>query len=112
MAADDLEAMLLDPNVKDPWARDVATLARRGQGRHPFAMEGGLVTLVEMPHAGPALIVPCELEGESILALVATAVGEVVIDSATRRHLRPTVGAGSHTRKIAAACRRQAAARK
>ena len=83
-AADDLEAMLQDPAVKDPWARDVAALARRGQGRHPFAMEGAFVTSIDMPHAGPALIVPCELEGESILALVATAVGEVVIDSATR----------------------------
>src|ERR1019366_7035925 len=83
-AADDLEAMLQDPTVKDPWARDVSGLARRGQGRHPFAMEGGLITSVDMPHAGPALVVPCELEGESILALVATAVGEVVVDSATR----------------------------
>jgi hypothetical protein len=84
-AADELEAMLQDPQVKDSWARDVATLARRGQGRHPFAMEGGLVAAVEMPHAGPALIVPCELEGESILALVATATAEVIIDSTTRR---------------------------
>ncbi len=32
-----------DPKVKDPWARDVAGLARRGAGRHPFEMEGGLV---------------------------------------------------------------------
>jgi hypothetical protein len=84
-AADELEAMLQDPTVKDPWAHEVATLARRGQGRHPFAMEGGLVAAVEMPQAGPALIVPCELEGESILTLVATATGEVVIDSSTRR---------------------------
>ncbi len=83
-AADELEAMLQDPSVKDPWARDVSGLARRGTGRHPFAMEGGLITSVEMPHAGPALVVPCELEGESILALVATAVGEVVVDSSTR----------------------------
>jgi hypothetical protein len=38
-----------------------------------------------MPQDGPAQIVPCELEGEEILALVATASAEVVIDSATRR---------------------------
>ena len=84
-AADELEAMLQDPNVKDPWAREVAGLARRGSGRHPFAIEGGLVAAVEMPRSGPALIVPCELEGEQVLALVATATGEVVVDSNTRK---------------------------
>ncbi|MDB4941975.1 MAG: hypothetical protein JWP97_1509, partial [Labilithrix sp.] len=84
-AADDLEEMLRDPNVKDTWAREVAKLARRGQGRHPFAIEGGVVASVEMPQAGPALIVPMELEGERVLALVATAMGELMIDSASRR---------------------------
>jgi hypothetical protein len=84
-AADELEAMLQDPSVRDNWASDVAKLARRGQGRHPFSMEGGYVTSVEMPKAGPALIVPCELEGENILALVATASSEVIVDAATRR---------------------------
>jgi hypothetical protein len=84
-AADELEDMLKDPAVKDPWARDVAKLARRGQGRHPFAIEGGVVAAIEMPQAGPALVVPCELEGERILALVATAMGELMIDSSSRR---------------------------
>lgn len=84
-AADELEAMLQNPEVKDPWAREVAKLARRGQGRHPFAIEGAIVTAVEMPRAGPALVVPCELEGESILALASTAVGEVILDSGTRK---------------------------
>jgi hypothetical protein len=84
-AADELEAMLQDPQVRDNWASDVAKLARRGQGRHPFAMEGGYVTSVEMPKAGPALIVPCELEGENILALIATASSEVIVDASTRR---------------------------
>ena len=84
-AADELEAMLQDPSVRDNWASDVAKLARRGQGRHPFAMEGGYVASVEMPKAGPALIVPCELEGENILALVATASSEVIVDASTRR---------------------------
>jgi hypothetical protein len=84
-AADDLEGSLQDPAVKDPWAREVSKLARQGTGRHPFAMEGGLVAAVEMPKAGPMAIVPCELEGEAILALVSTAVGELVVDSASRR---------------------------
>jgi hypothetical protein len=84
-AAEELEAMLQDPNVKDPWAREVAKLARRGQGRHPFAIEGGLIASVEMPPAGAALVVPCELEGERILALVATSIGELVVDSNARK---------------------------
>jgi hypothetical protein len=84
-AADELEAMLSDPNVKDTWAREVAGLARRGVGRHPFAIEGGLVGSVDMPPAGPALVVPCELEGEQVLAMIATATGEVVVDSNSRK---------------------------
>ena len=84
-AADELEAMLRDPQIKDPWARDVAKLARRGHGRHPFAMEGGLLAAVDMPQAGPALIVPFEIEGEQVLGMVSTAVGELVVDSASRK---------------------------
>jgi len=84
-AADDLEATLQDPLVKDPWAREVSALARRGTGRHPFAMEGSLVAAVEMPKAGPIAIVPCELEGDPILALLSTGVGELIVDSASRR---------------------------
>ncbi len=84
-AAEELEAMLRDPVTKDPWARDVAKLARRGQGRHPFAIEGALLAAVDMPQAGPALIVPCEIEGEQVLGLVSTAVGELVVDSASRK---------------------------
>jgi hypothetical protein len=86
-AADELEEMGKDPTVKDPWARDVAQLARRGQGRHPFAIEGAVVSSTEMPsgEGSPALVVPCELEGERILALVATNFGEVMIDSTSRK---------------------------
>ena len=84
-AADELEEMLRDPTVKDTWAKEVAKLARRGHGRHPFAIEGAVVASVEMPQAGPALVVPCELEGERVLALVATAMGEMMIDSTNRK---------------------------
>jgi hypothetical protein len=89
-AADELEALLSDPTVKDAWARDVAGLARRGGGRHPFEMDGSLVAAVEMPRAidrvplGAADVVPCELDGERILALVATGSSEVVLDSNSR----------------------------
>ncbi|HEY8041638.1 MAG TPA: hypothetical protein VIF15_17655 [Polyangiaceae bacterium] len=89
-AADELEAMLTDPKVKDAWARDVAGLARRGAGRHPFEMDGGMVGAVEMPRAldrvplGAANVVPCELDGERILALVATGSSEVLLDANSR----------------------------
>jgi hypothetical protein len=90
-AADELDAMLTDPKIKDPWARDVAGLARRGAGRHPFEMEGGLVAEVDMPRGidrvslGAANVVPCELDGERLLALVATGTSEVLIDTNSRR---------------------------
>jgi hypothetical protein len=89
-AADELEAMLTDPKIKDSWARDVAGLSRRGAGRHPFEMEGGLVAEVDMPRAldrvplGAANVVPCELDGERILALVATGTSEVLLDTNSR----------------------------
>jgi len=89
-AADELEAMLTDPKVKEPWARDVAALARRGNGRHPFELDGGLVGAIEMPRQldrvslGAANVVPCELDGERILALVATGSSEVLVDSNSR----------------------------
>jgi hypothetical protein len=89
-AADELEAMLTDPKIKDSWARDVAGLSRRGAGRHPFEMEGGLVAEVDMPRAldrvplGAADVVPCELDGERILALVATGTSEVLLDTNSR----------------------------
>jgi hypothetical protein len=90
-AADELEAELADPTVKDPWGRDIAGLARRGSGRHPFEMEGAGVGAVEMPRGierfslGAADVVPCDLDGERILALVATGSSEVLLDSASRR---------------------------
>jgi len=87
-SADELEDMLRDPQVKDPWARDVAKLARRGHGRHPFAIEGAVVAAVEMAGAetgSPAMVINCELEGERVLALVATNFGELMIDSASRK---------------------------
>ena len=84
-SADELEGMLQDPQVKDPWAKEIAKLARRGHGRHPFAIEGAQLSAVEMPSAGPMMVVPCELEGEQILALISTGVGEVVVDSAARK---------------------------
>jgi len=86
-AADELEGLLADPNVKDSWAHDVAALARRGVGRHPFAMDGALVASVEVPRAiervplGAAIVVPCELDGERVLALMATGTSEVLVDS-------------------------------
>src|SRR5580658_3330325 len=90
-AADELETLLADPSVKDAWAHDVAGLARRGVGRHPFAMDGGLVAVIDVPRAiervplGAAMVVPCELDGERVLALMATGTSEVVLDSNSRR---------------------------
>lgn len=84
-AADELEAMLADPDVRDPWAKDIAGLARRGGGREPFRLSGASVAMTEMPRVkGSALVVPVEIDGEQALALIATGTPELTLDSSTR----------------------------
>jgi hypothetical protein len=80
-AADVLERLVADPEVRDPWAVEIAKLARRGQGRKPFTMSGSLVAVTEMPRLGRSLLVPIELDGEPALAMVATGVPETVVDA-------------------------------
>jgi hypothetical protein len=86
-AADELEVMLGDPDVRDEWARSIAKLARMGSGREPFTVSGAILASVEMPHVSPLapfFVVPVELDGEPALAMVSTGTAEVVVDSATR----------------------------
>jgi hypothetical protein len=81
-AADELDKLLADPEVRDPWAVEIAKLARLGAGRKPFDLSGGILAMVEMPRAGTtAMIVPLELNGEPALGLIATGTAEAVIDS-------------------------------
>lgn len=85
-AAEELDRLLDDPDTKDPWAEGVAQLARTGEGREPFRMTGALLAVVDMPHLPvPTLIVPLELNGEPVLAMVSTGTPEVVIDSAQQK---------------------------
>jgi hypothetical protein len=86
-AADELESMLQDPEVHDGWAKAIAGLARRGAGRKPFQMSGGLLAVAEMPRIpqSTSLLVPVEIDGDQCLALVATGTAEVTLDSATRK---------------------------
>jgi hypothetical protein len=81
-AAEELEKLLADPEVRDPWAAEISRLARMGSGRKPFEVSGGLLAVTEMPRAGTtSLIVPLELNGEPALGLIATGTAEAVIDS-------------------------------
>jgi hypothetical protein len=83
-AADELEAMLSEPDVRDDWAKSIASLARRGQGRTPFELSGALLASVEMAHVSqvaPYLVIPIEIDGEAGLAMVQTSMAEVVIDA-------------------------------
>ncbi len=83
-AADELERLVADPEVRDPWAAEIAKLARQGTGRKPFEMTGGLLAVTDMPRTGTAaMIVPLEINGEPGLGLIATGEGEAVIDSAS-----------------------------
>lgn len=81
-AADELDKLLADPDTRDPWAAEIAKLARLGVGRKPFDTSGGILAVTEMPQAGtPSMIVPLELNGEPALGLVATGTAEAMIDS-------------------------------
>ena len=86
-AADELEAMLQDPDVHDGWAKAIAGLARRGVGRKPFTLSGGLLAVSEMPRIpnSTSLLVPIEIDGDPGLAMVATGTAEVTLDSAHRK---------------------------
>jgi hypothetical protein len=86
-AADELEAMLQDPEVHDGWAKAIAGLARRGAGRKPFQLNGGLLAVSEMPRIpnSTSLLVPVEIDGDPGLAMVATGTAEVTLDSANRK---------------------------
>jgi hypothetical protein len=86
-AADELETMLADPAVKDDWAKEISKLARNGSGRAPFTLQGAMLAAVEMVHVSataPFFVVPVEIDGESVLAEIATGTGEVVLDRAAR----------------------------
>lgn len=87
-AADQLELMLNDPEIKDEWAKSIVKLARSGAGRTPFQISGGMLAAVEMPHVSPVapfFVVPLEIDGEQALALVSTGNAEMVVDSSTRQ---------------------------
>jgi hypothetical protein len=81
-AADELERLVADPEVRDPWATEIAKLSRRGVGRKPFALSGAMVAVSEMPRMGSAaLIVPLEISGEPALGLIDTSTAEMKLDS-------------------------------
>jgi hypothetical protein len=83
-AADELEHLVADPAVRDPWAVEIAKLARQGSGRKPFEMTGSLLATTDMPRTGTAaMIVPLEINGEPGLGLIATGEGEAVVDSSS-----------------------------
>jgi hypothetical protein len=85
-AADELGALLQDPEVKDPWALEIIKLARTGTGRKPFEMSGGLLAVMDMPRTGTAaMVIPLELDGEPTLGMIATGTAESVVDAAGGR---------------------------
>jgi hypothetical protein len=81
-AADELESLLSDPNVHDGWAVEIVKLARRGVGRKPFEVKGGLLAVMDMPRTGTAsMVVPLEIDGSPALGMIATGTAEAVMDS-------------------------------
>ncbi len=85
-AAEELELLLADPEVRDQWATGVVKLARSGRGRTPFEKSGPMVAVLEMPRVpGNSMVVPVELNGQPVLGLVSTGSTEVIIDSSANR---------------------------
>ncbi len=85
-AAAELEQVVADPDVRDAWAEGVLELARQGQGRRPFTKTGDLLAVMEMPRLNArAMLVPVELNGQPVLAMLSTGQAEVVLDSAGGR---------------------------
>lgn len=83
-AADELEQLNADPEVRDTWAVEVAKLAHLGSGRKPFEISGALLAVTEMPQAGTwSFLVPVEINGSQALAMIATGTAEAAIDSST-----------------------------
>jgi hypothetical protein len=83
-AAEELEALVHDPEVHDNWAVEIVKLARRGVGRRPFEMSGGLLAVMEMPRTGTAsMLVQLEIDGNPALGMIATGTAEAVIDAAS-----------------------------
>lgn len=81
-AANELELVAADPEVKDGWAKSTLHLARAGRGRRPFEISGGLLAAVEMPKTGnTSMFVPVEINGEPALAMIATDRVETVMDA-------------------------------
>ena len=87
--ARELDRLLDDPEVSDPWASAISKLAHGGSGRRPFeiATTDGRLESVEMARVAgvPLFVLPLEIDGDRALALVSTGTAEVMIDSATRR---------------------------
>jgi hypothetical protein len=87
--ARELDRLLDDPDVNDPWAKAISKLAHRGEGRKPFDItttEGRLESVQMAKVAGvPLFVVPIEIDGEKALSLVSTGTAEVMLDSSTRR---------------------------
>jgi hypothetical protein len=82
-AADQLDLLLADPSVRDPWAEGTVKLARQARDRQPFAIKGDMLAVMEMPRLqNTAMVIPVELNGQPVLALLATGTPEVVLDSA------------------------------
>ncbi len=68
--------------LKGEWAEGVYELSRTAAGREPFRFTGDRLAMVEMLRLPqPLLVLPVELNGEAVLAMIATASSEVVVDS-------------------------------
>src|SRR5262249_9544232 len=82
-AADELDALLRDPDVKDGWAIDILKLARNGFGRKVFDISGSLLAATAMGSSpGAPMLIELEVDGQRTIGMIATGTAESIIDAA------------------------------
>lgn len=87
-ASENIVHALEDPAFKDPWAKPIRDLAgTQGTGRKPFTLKDSSARLVEMRmprDLGSILMIPCEIDGQTTVAILDTGVPEVILDQKAR----------------------------
>jgi len=93
-AADELERLLEDPEVKDPWAQGVVQLARSGEGREPFRVTGALlaawivdllpsITAVDVPRIGETAMNARVLTAALVFSMLTALVSGTLVSAST-----------------------------
>lgn len=77
-----IERLMVERQPSEVWLQSIAELTRSGSGREPFRLTGAKLAVLEMLQVPqPTLVIPVELNGEEVLAMIATGSSEVVLNA-------------------------------